>query len=289
MSCDGDTISLWETSSDEGRPPSPASIANRPLMPSIAELDEQYKSINDTIKELSAQGLQGLNSYADATQVPRELNGSIGLKDDTTTMKVEAVSRAMNIKATTEWANGIPQFGSTGGLVSNPPRVVQMPEWLAILQLMAVQLPELSRIADELELIGQGYYYSQRDALLTEMAGEWIKANIGPVDVQIMTSRISSLKDKIGSRTHVKGGEAIEVCTLLPVRFFRSRVVSVLKDDLEAMALKILASDPEIPSHSVIDIGRGRDPYHIRGIGGTWNKIKVAILTLRTKTKPWLT
>jgi hypothetical protein len=289
MADNQDIVSLWEES-DAGEEHQVESILDKVgRIPTVESLTVKYDKINQIIRELSEAGQESLEQVVDRECMPKGLS----LASDAATAKAADVTasirEAKNREATNAWTQALPVIKDGIPGPSFNPRVIQSPEWIAVLNLMAVQLPELSKIADDLELIGQGYYYSSTDRALTEMAGDWLSENVGPVDVQIMKTRVSSLKGKVGARTVVKGKEAIEVCPFLPVRYFNSYVVSVMKDDIETIALKILASSPDTPPWAAVEIGRGRNPYHIRDIGGVWSKISTAIAVLRSKTRPWVT
>lgn len=290
MSSSDDEISLWEESETEHRQAfkRQAKSDKELVINAIDEVEERYKRMNAMVDGLKAQASQSVRTGVELNLAPSHLNVPIREGSPTQDRIVKSLGSASSATAIHEWSKALPDKQALSYTGVSPPRVIQMPEWIAILQLMAVQIPELNKVADELELLGTGYFYTEQDRKLTETAGEWISANIGPVDIQVFRTRISSLKTKIGSRTKVKGGEAIEVCPHLPVRYFYAHVVSVLKDDLEEISLKILASSPNTPASSVIEIGRGRNPYHIKGVGSTWSKIMTAVAQLRSRTRPWV-
>jgi hypothetical protein len=290
MSDSGDDLSLWSESEVENlkRTKAQGKREKDVVLDAINEVEAKYAKLNERIYTLTNQAKVSLETSVDQSSLPTHLNTPIKVNGMTPVEITKSLGSASSHTAVREWAKALPQLSEAQMIGASPPRVIQMPEWIAILQLMSVQLPKLSKVADELELLGHGYYYSETDALETEAVGDWLKANVGPLDIQVYKTRISSLKEKIGSRTKVRGGEAVEVSPHLPVRYFHAHVVSVLKDDLEDISLKILASDPRTPSASVIEIGRGRNPYHIKGVGGTWSKILTAIGQLRSRTRPWI-
>lgn len=290
MSDSEEMYSVWSDSDTEAHTKAKASgkRARDIVLEAIEDVEARYSRMNSTIDTLTNQAKAALAPVVDEKNFPIHLDLPLRVNSLTPSEIVNSLGSASSKTAVKEWAKALPFVSDTTTLGASPPRVVQMPEWVAILQLMAVQIPKLNKVADELELIGHGYYYSEKDAVETEAVGDWLKANIGPLDVQVYKTRISSLKGKIGSRTKVKGGEAVEISPLLPVRFFNAHVVSVLKDDLEDIALKIIASDPRTSTSAVIEIGRGRNPYHIAGVGGIWSRVISAIAQLRSKTKHWV-
>jgi hypothetical protein len=290
MSDSGDELSLWsETEVETQRKIKTQGKREKDVvLEAIDEVEARYARLNERVNTLTGQAKTALEASVDQSSLPTHLNTPLKVNGLTPVEITKSLGSASSHTAVKEWARALPQLSDLHRVGASPPRVIQMPEWIAILQLMSVQIPKLSKVADELELLGHGYYYSEADAVETEAVGDWLRANVGPLDVQVYRTRISSLKEKIGSRTKVRGSEAVEVSPHLPVRFFHAHVVSVLKDDLENISLKILASDPRTPSASVIEIGRGRNPYHIKGVGGAWSRILTAIGQLRSRTRPWV-
>jgi len=282
-------MSLW--SEEDSGPPTPVlkqnskeeTLSTNNPERILEDLDKINRQIERMVNEAESQA----TSKAGNVGQVKELFSTIREADQASTRACNNLNAASNMVATEEWGKRL--LAPEGSITDSPPppRVIQVPEWLALLQLLAVQKPHLSQLAEELELVGHGYYPSAHEHNGLEEVGSWLTRFVGPVDIQIITSRLSHLKDKIGHRTRVVGEEAIVVCDELPIRYFRSRVVSVLKDDLETISLKIIASSGTVPPHAAIQIGRGINPYHIPSISGFWEKlVRIAIRT-RLNKKPW--
>lgn len=250
-------------------------------------LEERISKTTALVEEMITQAQKGMDSVVDISTLPDKLREEItdltGGYSDT----IKSIGDASTERAVQEWGNVlVDPLSILKGAVTHP-RVISVPEWIAILNLMAIQDNTLDRLARELEYLGNGFVPQGKDTEMMEKVSKWISANVGPVTVQIFTTRVSSLKSRLSYETRVRGGGTRQIWKGFPVSYFRSSVQSVKKDDLEDVILQILSSAEETDRYSSMLIGRGRNPYHIPKMGGLWSKICNATNNLRITSKPW--
>lgn len=289
-----DCISLWDEKSDDERETvSSTSVRCSGQAPKKQSevldptLEERISQSTALVEEMISEAQKGMDSSIDLTILPDQLRGDVTELTKGYSDVINSIDQASTERSVQEWGNVLVDPLSILKGVTVQPRVISVPEWIAILNLMAIQDNSLDKIARELEYIGNGFVPQGKEADTMNKVSKWISSNIGPVTIQIFTTRVSSLKSRISYETRVRGGSTKQVWKGLPVSYFRSSVQSVSKDDLEDVILQILSSAEETDRYSAMLIGRGRNPYHIPKLGGLWSKICAATRSLRLSSKPW--
>lgn len=281
MSLNDDMASLWSGSSSGSTTPGRSAKRSGVYVPldspekMEAALDDVSRQLNKLQAEASAALLSPapLVSRSDLPQLPAIKGGSVTSHND------QGNGQAADDDS---GPTRNPSLHPWGGIQPNSEtlehesvvRVIEVPEWIASLNLLATQQPSLAGVCEDLMLIGRGFRSRANDLENYYTVGNWIRSTIGKVDVQLYSSRVSSLKKRIGNRTKCVGEEAVEINSLLPVRYFHSRVVSVRQEDIEEIAMKILASSGDIPSYSSVELGKGTDPLYVPGVAEFYKKLQ---------------
>jgi len=240
----------------------------------VDQVEDEALKLFEMTERMIQEAKRSLNSPAGLDTSGEVLADREKLKLNTAADWVKAADLNLSSHARDPGSQCSQIFSLGDDVFFNPPKVIEMPEWLATLQLLAVQRPHLSSTLYRLEGIGRGYYVKDDEKDQLREIGKWLTTNVGPVEVQLYSSRISSLKKRIGARTRSVGEEAIEIHPYLDVKYFHSRVVSVKKCDVQELSLKILASSGNLEPHTVIDIGRGVHPSLIKQVSNFWARLE---------------
>lgn len=167
-------------------------------------------------------------------------------------------------------------YSSTCADVQNLHRrsVIEVPEWVAMLALLAVQRNHLSEVCRQLEAVGCGFRPAEEDLSAYMEIGAYLKDNYGPIEIQLYSTRLSHLSERVGERTRSVGKDARPVHPAMDVLYFHSHLASVAATDIEVVSLKILASSGQLSSNAVVEIGRGTPGDDIPELGITWPRVR---------------
>jgi hypothetical protein len=245
------------------------------------EVIKTLESLSAQIERLAAAGAAALQDKPEPSMVPNPLTKSARV-DAADWPKMAQLATPPSSPPSSAHGDAATNAESVLGNLSVPPfvetlarrTVIEVPEWIAVLSLIAVRRPHLSGVLRELELVGRGFHPSEADFDKYLEIGPLIKQLCGDIEVQLYSSRLSHLGSRVGTRTRSTGDEARPVHPALPVVYFHSHVTSVRPDDMREIALKILASSGRLEWNTVVDIGRGEEPEHLPGLQRIWPKIQ---------------